>query len=314
MKILVTGAAGFIGSHLTERLLARGDEVLGLDDFNDYYDPAIKRLNVATSQTKRGYTLIEGDIRDELLVKRLFSNNAFDAVVHLAARAGVRPSISNPTLYETANVMGLLNLLESASHNGKPYFVFASSSSVYGLSKTLPWKENDPVDCPISPYAITKRAGELLCKSYGNTYGLHTCSLRFFTVYGPRQRPEMAIAKFFKAINSGKPITIFGDGGAIRDFTYVHDIVDGLIASLDAKFEHEIINLGGAHTISVIDLISSIAKVTGKEPILQFLEPQAGDVPITWADSSHAEKVLGVSPQTSLMDGLYLYQDWLNRT
>lgn len=297
MKILLTGAAGFIGSHTAERLLARGDEVVGLDDFNDYYPPAVKRSNIARSQTMRGFTLMEGDIRDAALVENLFRNNRFDAVVHLAARAGVRPSLQNPALYEAANVQGLLNLLEASIHHGKPYFVFASSSSVYGISPRLPWREDDAADCPISPYAITKRAGELLCFSYHQTYGLDTCSLRFFTVYGPRQRPEMAIAKFFRAILDGRPITIYGDGSARRDFTYVEDIVDGLLAALDRRFGHEIINLGGAHTVTVMEMVQAIGETTGRKPDIRFEAAQAGDVPATWADSSKARRLLGAAPQ-----------------
>lgn len=311
MKVLITGAAGFIGSHTTERLLERGDEVIGLDDFNDYYDPLIKRKNIARAQTMRGFTLIEGDIRDSELVTRLFRNNHLDAVIHLAARAGVRPSIQQPALYESANVMGLLNLLEASIQHGKPYFVFASSSSVYGISPRLPWKETDPVDCPISPYAITKRSGELLCYSYFQTYGLPTCSLRFFTVYGPRQRPEMAIPKFFRAIQEGQPVSIFGDGSSRRDFTYVYDIVEGLVSAVDKRFDNEIINLGGANTVTVLDLVEAIGQIVGKRPLIQFEPFQAGDVPATWADSTKAEALLGKSPSTSLKDGLTAYWDWL---
>lgn len=311
MKILLTGAAGFIGSHTAERLLARGDEIVGLDDFNDYYDPLIKRRNIAGAQAMRGFTLIEGDIRDQELVEKLFRNNRFDAVIHLAARAGVRPSLQQPALYEAANVQGLLNLLEASVRHGKPYFLFASSSSVYGVSPRLPWREDDPVDCPISPYAITKRAGELLCYSYGQTYGLRSCSLRFFTVYGPRQRPEMAIAKFFRAILEDQPVTVFGDGSARRDFTYVHDIVEGLVAALDRPMECEIVNLGGAQTVTVLDLIQRIGRTVGREPKLRFEPFQAGDVPATWADPAKAGRLLGMSPTTGLDEGLRLYLDWL---
>jgi UDP-glucuronate 4-epimerase len=311
MKVLVTGAAGFIGSHLTERLLTRGDEVVGLDDFNDYYNPAIKRWNISQAQAMRGFTLIEGDIRDETMVHRLFRNNRFDTVVHLAARAGVRPSLRNPVLYETANVMGLLNLLEASVQNGKPNFVFASSSSVYGVSPRLPWREDDPVDCPISPYAVTKRAGELLCFNYSYTYSLPTCSLRFFTVYGPRQRPEMAIPRFFRAILRGTPLTIYGDGSAQRDFTFINDIIVGLLAAVDHRFGNEIINLGGAHKISVLNLVHKIAELLDKTPQILYESTKLGDVPITWADSSKAQVLLGQVPQTSLTEGLCAYWDWL---
>lgn len=311
MKILVTGAAGFIGSHTVEFLLGRGDEIIGLDDFNDYYDPAIKRQNIAKSQTLKGFTLIEGDVRDSELVFRLLHNNRFDVIVHLAARAGVRPSIQQPALYEAANVMGLLNLLEAAVHNGLPQFVFASSSSVYGVSKRLPWREDDPVDCPISPYAVTKRAGELMCYSYEQTYGLNTCCLRLFTVYGPRQRPEMAIAKFFRAILADEPITVYGDGSAKRDFTYVLDIVDGIVAAVDRRCSGQIINLGGAHTVTILELIAEIGRVTGKTPKIQFESNQPGDVPATLADSGKARSHLGQAPATLLGTGLREYYRWL---
>ena len=313
MKILLTGAAGFIGSHTAERLLARGNEVVGLDDFNDYYSPALKRANVVQAQAMPGYTLIEGDIRDAKLVERLFRNNHFDVVIHLAARAGVRPSLSDPWLYESANIQGLLNLLEASVHHHQPDFVFASSSSVYGISPSLPWREDDAVACPISPYAITKRTGELLCHYYHQNYGLRTCSLRFFTVYGPRQRPEMAIAKFFKAILEEGPIPIYGDGSAIRDFTYVDDIVDGLLSAVDHSFANEIINLGGSNTVTVLELISKISRIAGKRPNLVFKPAERGDVPATWADSTKAQRLLGKAPGTSLEDGLRLYQAWLMR-
>ena len=311
MRILVTGAAGFIGSHTVERLLERGDEIVGLDDFNDYYDPNIKRWNIRRAQGMRGFTLIHGDIRDHEMVHRILENNRFDAIIHLAARAGVRPSLQNPVLYETANVTGLLNLLEASVKHGKPYFVFASSSSVYGISPRLPWREDDPVDCPISPYAITKRSGELLCHSYAHVHGLQTCSLRFFTVYGPRQRPEMAIAKFFRAILQDEPVTIYGDGSALRDFTYIDDIVDGVVAAVDRPCRAEIVNLGGAHKAKVIDLIELIGKITMKSPKIQFLPEQAGDVPVTWADTAKAERLFGKSRSTGLEAGLRNYYKWL---
>jgi UDP-glucuronate 4-epimerase len=311
MKIFLSGAAGFIGSHLAEKLLERGDEVVGLDDFNDYYDPELKRGNVALAQTLRGYTLIEGDIRDTALIGSLFRNNRFDSVVHLAARAGVRPSIAHPALYEAANVQGLLNLLEAAVRHGRPDFVFASSSSVYGVSPRLPWREDDAVDCPISPYAITKRSGELLCYNYHQLYGLRTCALRFFTVYGPRQRPEMAIARFFKAILEGAPVHVFGDGSARRDFTYVDDIVAGVVAAVDRSFANEIINLGGAQTVTVLELIQKISRITGRTPSLVFEPAKPGDVPATWADSAKAAALLGAVPRVALDEGLAGYYQWL---
>jgi len=311
MKVLVTGGAGFIGSHVVETLLARGDEVVVIDDFNDYYDPAIKRRNLAASMQHPSFRLVEGDIRDRTLIEDLLQREGFETIVHLAARAGVRPSLKDPVLYETVNVTGLLNLMEASVKFGKPHFVFASSSSVYGLSPRLPWREDDPVDCPISPYAVTKRMGELLCFNYSHIHQMDTVALRFFTVYGPRQRPDMAISKFTRAILNGDPITVFGDGSALRDFTYVGDIVKGILAAVDRSFGFEIINLGGAQTITVSALIEAISRVVGKEAKLIFQDPIPGDVPVTWADSSKAQRLLGNSPSTSTEEGLRRYLDWL---
>lgn len=311
MKILVTGGAGFIGSHLVEALLRRGDDVTVVDDFNDYYDPAIKRRNIAHLCGHPSFHLLEGDIRDRALIEGLLRRE-FEVVAHLAARAGVRPSLRDPVLYETVNVIGLLNLLEAAVKFGKPRFVFASSSSVYGLSPRLPWREDDPVDCPISPYAVTKRMGELLCYNYNHIYGLDTAALRFFTVYGPRQRPDMAISKFTRAILKGDAITVFGDGSAIRDFTYVGDIVDGVIAAVDQRFGFEIVNLGGAQSITVLDLIKAISRAVGQEAKLIFQDPFPGDVPVTLADNTKAQQLLGLAPRTSIEDGLKRYLEWLD--
>src|SRR6185503_13270043 len=253
--ILVTGGAGFIGSHLTRRLLARGDRVTVLDDFNDFYDPAKKRANVAPFLGGDGYRLVLGDIRDAPLVDRLFAAGRFDAVVHLAARAGVRPSLSEPILYEDVNCIGTLRLLEAARRHGPGIFLFGSSSSVYGINEKVPFAEDDAVDQPISPYATTKRAGELLCYNYHHLYGMRIACLRFFTVYGPRQRPEMAIHKFTDLLWRGRPVTMYGDGGSRRDYTYVDDIVDGLMATLDLAPGFEIVNLGGADTTALVDLV-----------------------------------------------------------
>ncbi|MEP6994826.1 MAG: NAD-dependent epimerase/dehydratase family protein, partial [Acidobacteriota bacterium] len=233
MKLLITGGAGFIGSHLADRRLARGDEIVVLDDFNDYYDPAVKRANVRPHLNHPRYRLIEGDIRDRALVLRLFADGGFDGVLHLAARAGVRPSLEQPVLYEEVNCVGTLHLLEAAVAHGKPRFVFASSSSVYGVNSKLPFSENDPIERPISPYATTKRAGELHVFSTHHVYGLPAACLRFFTVYGPRQRPEMAIAKFIRGLESGTPIPFYGDGGSRRDYTFIDDIADGVEAALE---------------------------------------------------------------------------------
>ncbi|HWM93218.1 MAG TPA: GDP-mannose 4,6-dehydratase [Thermoanaerobaculia bacterium] len=311
--ILVTGGAGFIGSHLTRRLLARGDRVTVLDDFNDFYDPARKRANVAPLLDRPDpgdYRIVEGDIRDEVLVNRLFAEGKFDGVVHLAARAGVRPSLKEPILYEDVNCIGTLRLLEAARHHGPKVFIFGSSSSVYGINEKVPFSEADEVNQPISPYATTKRAGELLCYNYHHLYGFRTACLRFFTVYGPRQRPEMAIHKFTDLLARGKTIPMYGDGESRRDYTYVDDIVDGIVASLDLAPGFEILNLGGAYTTSLKDLVHWIAEELAVEPRIEYLPAQPGDVPITYADVSKAERLLGYSPKVPIREGLRRFVAW----
>jgi UDP-glucuronate 4-epimerase len=308
--LLVTGGAGFIGSHLTERLLARGDRVTVLDDFNDFYDPARKRQNVAAFLGQGGYLLVEGDIRDAAAVDRLFAEGGFDAVVHLAARAGVRPSLREPILYEEVNCIGTLRLLEAARRHGPRIFLFGSSSSVYGINEKVPFAEDDPVERPISPYATTKRAGELLCYNYHHLYGLRTACLRFFTVYGPRQRPEMAIHKFTDLLARGQPVPLYGDGSSRRDYTYVDDIVDGLLACLDLAPGFEILNLGGAETTSLLDLVHGLAEELAVEPRIEYLPAQPGDVPITFADVSKAARLLGYSPKVPIRDGLRRFVSW----
>ena len=265
MKILVTGGAGFIGSHLVERLLARGDRIVVLDDFNDFYDPALKRANVAVTAGHPAYRLVEGDIRDRALVFRLFAEERFDAVVHLAARAGVRPSLTQPVLYEEVNCVATLHLLEAAVAHGRPRFVFASSSSVYGVNSKLPFSEEDPIERPVSPYATTKRAGELHVFTAHHLHGLPAVCLRFFTVYGPRQRPEMAIARFLRCLESGETIPFYGDGSSRRDYTYIDDILDGIEAALDRSLSFEIVNLGGAHPVTLSELVSALERATGRE-------------------------------------------------
>jgi UDP-glucuronate 4-epimerase len=261
--ILVTGGAGFIGSHLTRRLLERGDRVTILDDFNDFYNPARKRANVARLADSDGFSVVEGDIRDADLVDQLFRDHQFDAVVHLAARAGVRPSLKEPILYEDTNCIGTLRLLEAARHNGPDTFIFGSSSSVYGINQKVPFAEDDEVNQPISPYATTKRAGELLCYNYHHLYDLNIACLRFFTVYGPAQRPEMAIHKFTDLLARGEEIPMYGDGSSRRDYTYIDDIIDGVVASLDLAPPFEILNLGGAETTALADLVRMIADELG---------------------------------------------------
>jgi UDP-glucuronate 4-epimerase len=308
--ILVTGGAGFIGSHLTRRLLARGDRVTVLDDFNDFYDPARKRDNVAPLLPRPDYRLVEGDIRDEPLVDRTFAEGRFDGVVHLAARAGVRPSLSEPVLYEDVNCIGTLRLLEAARRHGPKIFLFGSSSSVYGINRKVPFAEDDEVNQPISPYATTKRAGELLCYNYHHLYGFQTACLRFFTVYGPAQRPEMAIHKFTDLIWNGKTVPMYGDGGSRRDYTYVDDIVDGLVATLDLAPGFEILNLGGADTTSLADLVRWIGEELAIEPRIEYLPSQPGDVPITYADVGKAARLLGYSPKVPIREGLRRFVAW----
>jgi UDP-glucuronate 4-epimerase len=310
MHILVTGGAGFIGAHLTRRLLARGDRVTVLDDFNDYYDPARKRGNVAALLDRPDYRLAEGDIRDAPLVDRLFADGRFDAVIHLAARAGVRPSLAEPILYEDVNCIGTLRLLEAARRHGPQLFLFGSSSSVYGINEKVPFAEDDEVNQPISPYATTKRAGELLCYNYHHLYGFRTACLRFFTVYGPAQRPEMAIHKFTDLLARGKSIPMYGDGSSRRDYTYVDDIVDGLVATLDLAPGFEILNLGGADTTSLKDLIHWIAAELAVEPRIDYLPSQPGDVPITYADVSKAARLLGYAPKVPIREGLRRFVAW----
>ncbi len=310
MHTLITGGAGFIGSHLTRRLLGQGERVTVLDDFNDFYDPARKRRNVAPLLGRDDYRLVEGDIRDAALVDRIFAAGRFDAVVHLAARAGVRPSLREPILYEEVNCIGTLRLLEAARQHGTATFVFASSSSVYGINEKVPFAEEDPVERPISPYATTKRAGELLCFNYHHLYGLKTACLRFFTVYGPAQRPEMAIAKFTDLLARGAVVPLYGNGSTRRDYTYIDDIVDGIVASRDLAPGFEIFNLGGSETTRLIDLVHWIAGELGIEPRVELLAEQPGDVPITFADVSKAKRLLGYSPRVPIREGLRRYVAW----
>lgn len=307
--VLVTGGAGFIGSHLTRRLLDRGDRITVLDDFNDFYDPQRKRRNIEPFLGNSGYRLVEGDIRDESLVEELFAAG-FDDVVHLAARAGVRPSLAEPLLYEEVNCIGTLRLLEAARRHGPQNFVFGSSSSVYGINKKVPFSEQDEVNQPISPYATTKRTGELLCFNYHHLYGLKTSCLRFFTVYGPAQRPEMAIHKFTDLLARGETIPMFGNGESQRDYTYIDDIIDGVVGALDLAPDFEILNLGGAQTTRLADLVHWLAEELAVEPRIEYLPDQPGDVPITYADVSKAERLLGYSPKVPIREGLKRFVAW----
>lgn len=315
MKIIVTGGAGFIGSHVTGELLKKGESVVVIDDFNDFYDPGLKRENTALFRNEPRFKLCEMDIRDRAGIEAVFRDEAPDAVCHLAARAGVRPSIKDPFLYEEVNCLGTLNLLEAARLAKVKNFVFASSSSVYGINSKVPFSEEDPITCPISPYASTKRAGELMCYTYSHLYGMNLTCLRFFTVYGERGRPDMAVAKFTKAVWEGREIEVYGDGSAKRDFTYIGDILDGVLRSIYTPSRYEIVNLGGANTIDVNGLISLIEKNLGKKAVVKYSGVAPGDVPITYADVAKAKRLLGFAPKVRIDDGVARYVRWfLERT
>ena len=309
MRTLVTGGAGFIGSHLVEKLVADGQEVSILDDFNDFYDPEIKRSNIAgVADQLRVHEL---DLRDSRAVKELFHREKFDQVVHLAARAGVRPSIGNPQLYYDTNVDGTLHLLEAARARGIQRFIFASSSSVYGICKTVPFSEETNLTQTISPYAATKIAGEFLCSTYSHLYKMRIVALRFFTVYGARQRPDLAIHQFTRRIYNGQPIDQFGDGTTRRDYTYIDDIIQGVVAAL--RYEgplFDIFNLGESDTIELRALIAGIEDALGRKAQIRQLEEQPGDVPLTCADISKARRLLGYNPTTPLQAGLPKFVDW----
>ena len=309
MRILVTGGAGFIGSHLVEKLLAAGEEVSILDDFNDFYDPQIKRANIAAVADH--VAVHQLDLRDGQKVRQLFHHEKYDAVVHLAARAGVRPSIGNPQLYYDTNVSGTLHLLEAARATGLERFVFASSSSVYGIAKTVPFSEDLHLTQTISPYAATKIAGEFLCSTYSHLYKMRIVALRFFTVYGARQRPDLAIHQFTRRIHDGLPIDQFGDGTTRRDYTYIDDIIQGVTAAL--KYDgslFDVFNLGENQTIELRELIAEIERALGREAKINQLPEQPGDVPITCADITKARKLLGYNPTTPLRDGLPKFVEW----
>jgi len=311
-RILVTGAAGFIGSHLCEALLRRGDVVVGLDNFDTFYSPAVKQHNLAEARKSPNFSLHKGDIRD--LQTLLAACDGAEVIVHLAARAGVRPSIDQPHLYQDVNIAGTLNVLEAARRRKIPRIVFASSSSVYGNNHKVPFAEGDRVDDPISPYAATKKAGELLCHTYHHLYGLHITCLRFFTVYGPRQRPDLAIHKFVRLIEAGRPIPVFGDGSMERDHTYIDDIIQGTIAAIDRCHGYRIYNLGESRPIRLDALIAAIEQALGKKATQTRLPVPPGDVVRTYADISLARKELGYQPHTSLPEGLARFVAWYRNT
>ena len=308
---LVTGGAGFIGSHLVDRLLHEGHRVTTIDSFSDYYDPALKRRNLQEAEKSSNFTLFEGDICDRNLVDSAMTLGPVDTVIHLAARAGVRPSILDPQAYYRVNCLGTSNLLESCVKHGIRHFIFASSSSVYGENAHVPFHEEMRVDRPVSPYAATKQAGEGLVYSFHENHDLHATCLRFFTVYGPRQRPEMAIHKFLTAVLTGAPVTLFGDGSTSRDYTYVLDAVEGIIQAVQHAADFRIFNIGSGRPIQLRDLVTTIGQVTGKQPLLQFESMQMGDVTHTFADIRRAREELGYRPDTDLETGLCRMLDWL---
>jgi len=313
MRILVTGGAGFIGSHLVEKLLATGHEVSILDDFNDFYDPQIKRANV--ERVAGDVAIHRIDLRDSAAVNLLFHREKFDAIAHLAARAGVRPSIRQPQLYYDTNVSGTLHLLEAARITGIERFIFASSSSVYGICKTVPFSEDLHLTQTISPYAATKVAGEFLCSTYSHLYKMRIVALRFFTVYGARQRPDLAIHQFTRKIHAGQAIDQFGDGTTRRDYTYIDDIIQGVMAAF--KYEgplFDLFNLGESETIQLRDLISAIEKTLGKKAKINPLPEQPGDVPLTCADISKARKLLNYNPAMPFSAGLPKFVEWFLQT
>ena len=311
MRILVTGVAGFIGSHLAARLAARGDTLVGVDNFDEtLYPAALHGRNLALVADRVDFH--EGDFLDAALVDKLFATPP-DVVVHLGALAGVRPSLQQPKRYQRVNIEGTLNLLEACRVHGVRRFVFASSSSVYGAHNEVPFRERDPAVRPASPYAASKRAGELFCSTYSDLYGIATTALRFFTVYGPRQRPEMAIHKFARLIAGGKPVPFFGDGSSARDYTYIDDIIDGVVAAVDrcSGGQHRVYNLGGSRTTTLARLVELLEAGVGKKAILDRQPDQPGDVPITYADVSHAAAELGYAPRIPIEEGIARFCAWL---
>lgn len=310
MTILVSGGAGFIGSHLIEKLLESPDQVVCLDDFNDYYPPILKRENLSGLLSHPRFQLIEGDIRDQILMEKTFQKLRPETVIHLAARAGVRPSIQAPLLYEDVNVRGTAILLDLARRFECRRFIFASSSSVYGNGARVPFAESDPTNRPVSPYAATKKAGELLCYTYNHLFGLNITALRFFTAYGPRQRPDMAIHRFVSQVAKDEPLTMFGDGSSRRDYTYIDDIIAGILAAYQRCQGFHIYNLGESQTIDLKSLIELISRVLKKKARIENMPDQPGDVPITYADISLARKELNYQPRTGIEEGISRFVSW----
>ena len=314
MNFLVTGGAGFIGSHVCERLLHSGHAVWAFDDLSPFYDPKLKQRNLRDLQAiARRFEFIRGDLTDRAALDDLFGSVKFDQVIHLAARAGVRPSLEEPALYQRVNVEGTVNVLEAARLNRVRKVIMASSSSVYGVNSKVPFAESDPIFSAISPYAASKLACEALGHVYHHVYGFDVVMLRFFTVYGPRQRPDLAIHKFARLISAGRPIPFFGDGSAARDYTYITDILDGVIACTQKEFGYEIINLGESQTVRLDRLVELLESALGKKAVLDRQPAQPGDVPITFADIAKARARLSYSPQVKIEQGMPLFVDWFNR-
>jgi UDP-glucuronate 4-epimerase len=313
-RILITGAAGFIGSSLSDTLLSDYHRVLGIDNFDPFYDRALKENNISNAMKNPGYQFLEGDIRDAIFINNCFSDFKPNVIIHLAAKAGVRPSLSDPGLYFDINVMGTLNILEMMKKNNIKKMIFASSSSVYGNNKKVPFSENDNVDYPVSPYAASKKAGELLCHTYHHLYDLDIFCLRFFTVYGPRQRPDLAIHKFVKAILDKEMIYLYGDGTTSRDYTYVDDIIRGISGSIEKVKGFNIFNLGNAKPVSLIDLVRLLERTAGLESNLKYLPMQKGDVVRTFADITKARTELDYNPDTDLETGIKNYLKWFRES
>ena len=311
MNFLVTGGAGFIGSHVCERLLRDGHAVWTLDDLNPFYDPALKRRNLAAIQSlQKPFVFVEGDVADRAAVERLFREVNFHQVIHLAARAGVRPSLLEPALCQRVNVEGTADILEAARAAGVNKLTIASSSSVYGVNSKVPFAESDPIFSPISPYAASKLACEALGHVYHHVYGMDVVMLRFFTVYGPRQRPDLAIHKFARLIAAGRPIEVFGDGSTSRDYTYITDIVDGIMACVRQTFGFEILNLGGSNPTTLSRLIELLEHALDKQAQRLKMPDQPGDVPQTWADVSKSRRLLGYAPKVPIEEGIPLFVEW----
>jgi UDP-glucuronate 4-epimerase len=312
VRVLVTGAAGFVGSTLVDRLLAEGREVVGLDSFDPFYPEAMKRRNLAAASSHAGFRLERADIRDAGAVGRLFAGARFDGVVHLAALAGVRPSLERPAVYADVNVHGTAVVLDAAVRQGGPRIVLASSSSVYGERQEGPFRETDPVERPVSPYAATKRAAELVAHAFHHAHGLPVLCARIFTAYGPRQRPDLAIRKFAECMLHDRPVPVFGDGSSLRDFTYVDDLVDGLVLALDRDLGYAILNFGAGRQVSVLEVVKQLERQLGVSAHIEWLPRQTGDGSRTWADIAAAREALGYAPRVSFEEGIERFAHWLD--